>query len=189
MRITGGQFGGIRLDAPSGPTRPTQDRVREAVFSILAPVLPGACVLDLFAGAGTLGLESASRGAACVCLVEKRNAAVQVIKQNTARLKGVQCPVNIVRSDVWSFLKKSPDDPFHIVFADPPYDRRQECSNLRRLLYALQNDELLTARGILVMEQSVEEPVDTVAGWELLRDKAYGATRIVMLQRGTGGSE
>lgn len=122
MRIVAGAAGGRRLVAPKGSqVRPTADRVKEALFSSLQPHLPGAHVLDLFAGSGALGLEALSRGAEVVTLVERAPAALQAIEENLAT---VDLPgANLVRSSVEVALAGDLSGaPFDLVLIDPPYD-------------------------------------------------------------------
>ena len=121
MRIIAGTAGSIPLKVPRSLTRPTTDRVREAMFSVLAGKLPGARVLDLFAGSGSLGLESLSRGAAEATFVESNGAACAVIEENVqkSRLAGAR----VQRRDVLSFLSTTSAGRYDLVFADPPYAR------------------------------------------------------------------
>lgn len=120
-RIVAGAVGGRSIEVPASGTRPTSDRVREALFSRLdsADVLDGATVWDLYAGSGALGLEAASRGAAVVVLVEARKPSADVCRRNAARLglAGVQ----VVAQRVSAFLERA-TGPVDVVLADPPYD-------------------------------------------------------------------
>ncbi|HEV2819258.1 MAG TPA: 16S rRNA (guanine(966)-N(2))-methyltransferase RsmD [Solirubrobacteraceae bacterium] len=129
MRIVGGIYGGRRLRAPPGrETRPTSDRVREALFSILEArvagqqtgALAGARVLDLFAGSGALGLEALSRGAASAVFVDSARAAVEAVRANLATL-GLEAPVH--RRDAHAALRDAAlrGDAYDLVFLDPPY--------------------------------------------------------------------
>lgn len=120
-RIIAGEFGGRRLSVPRGnTTRPTADRVREAWMSILAPRLPGAVVLDLFAGTGALGLEAVSRGAASAVFVERSIPALDLIRRNIDLL-GVADRTRIVRGDALRFAAELGAGAYDVVFADPPY--------------------------------------------------------------------
>ena len=128
MRIVGGIYGGRRLSAPPGrETRPTSDRVREALFAILEAraeegtgALAGARVLDLFAGSGALGLEALSRGAANAVFVDSAQAAVKAVRANLAAL-GLEAPVH--RRDASAALRDAAlrGDAYDLVFLDPPY--------------------------------------------------------------------
>jgi 16S rRNA (guanine966-N2)-methyltransferase len=121
VRIIAGEFGGRRLKAPSGSgTRPTGERVREAWFSIVGPALPGASVLDLFAGSGALGLEALSRGAHRAHFVERSRTALTALRANVAALR-VTDRVRIVPGDGLAFAERLEGCPYDVVFADPPY--------------------------------------------------------------------
>jgi 16S rRNA (guanine966-N2)-methyltransferase len=121
MRIIAGQFGGRRLLMPKDArVRPTADRVREAWMSILGDALPGARVLDLFAGSGALGLEALSRGAASVTFVELNPSSLRALEQNIAAL-GVQDAVTVHRGEAERYAERLPDRAFDVVLADPPY--------------------------------------------------------------------
>jgi 16S rRNA (guanine(966)-N(2))-methyltransferase RsmD len=121
MRIVGGAWGGRRLKAPPGDaTRPTSDRVREALFSILGARVEGARVLDLFAGSGALGLEALSRGASEATFVDSAAAPVKALQANLATLGG---EAEVRRQDALRFLGSARDQArvYDLVFLDPPY--------------------------------------------------------------------
>lgn len=121
MRIVAGEWGGRRIGAPPGmATRPTTDRVREAWMSAVAGHLPGARVLDLFAGSGALGLEALSRGAESAVFVEQAPAALKVLRANAEAL-GAGGRARIVRGDAVKFAKELEAGAFDLAFADPPY--------------------------------------------------------------------
>jgi 16S rRNA (guanine966-N2)-methyltransferase len=120
VRVIGGRLGGRSLVAPRGrATRPTPDRVREALFSILGPV-DELRVLDLFAGSGALGIEALSRGAAQVTLIDSSHAAIDAIRRN---LRALQVQAEVRRQSASSFLREARDDDrqYDLVFLDPPY--------------------------------------------------------------------
>jgi 16S rRNA (guanine966-N2)-methyltransferase len=120
VRVIAGTVGGRRLLAPKGrATRPTSDRVKEALFSALAPHLPGARVLDLYAGSGALGIEALSRGASCAVFVERDPKAAAVIRANLAAL-GLRGGVVHV-ADTARYCLAPAGAPFDVVVADPPY--------------------------------------------------------------------
>ena len=121
MRIVAGEFGGRRLVVPrDGRVRPTADRVREAWMSILAPELPGARVLDLFAGSGALGLEALSRGATHATFVELAPASLEALRGNIEAL-GVGERVTVRRGDALRFAQGLGVGEYDVAFADPPY--------------------------------------------------------------------
>ena len=121
MRVIAGAYGGRRLQAPPGRgTRPTSDRVREALFSILAARIPEARVLDLFAGSGALGLEALSRGAASATFVDDAAPAIRVIEANLAAL---QAEAELHKTDALRFLAaaRRGGAQYDLIFLDPPY--------------------------------------------------------------------
>jgi 16S rRNA (guanine966-N2)-methyltransferase len=121
MRIVAGEWRGRRIRAPSGDrVRPTADRVREAWMSIVQPQLPGAAVLDLFAGSGALGLEALSRGAASAVFVEIAPQSLRALGENIDAL-GAGGVATVRRTDALRFAESLPAHAFDIAFADPPY--------------------------------------------------------------------
>lgn len=121
IRIIAGEFKGRRLRTPTGDqVRPTQDRVREAWFSILQRAVPDARVLDLFAGSGALGLEALSRGAGSADFVDVRRASLAALRANIATL-GVAERTGVHRVDALSFAQRLAPGHYDVAFADPPY--------------------------------------------------------------------
>ena len=185
MRVTGGKLGGRAIRVPSASVRPTQDRVREALFSALQDVIPDIRFLDLFAGSGAVGIEAWSRGAASVCWVEEERRVHQVLKCNVTTLGGEGLDASVMRcvcADVFSFLRKGLAEPqFDIIFADPPYHKGQRAAGAQfgsRLLEAVTASGMLTPKGLLILEQGSDEWVPMVDGWELVRDRRYSGSRI-----------
>ena len=169
MRIVAGTLRGRRIVAPDrGTTRPTTDKVREAVFNALASldVVVDARVVDLYAGSGALGLEALSRGAAHCTFVERDRTAVRAIDTNVAAL-GLRDRARVVVGDGIAIAPKLPAD---LVFADPPYG----FDDWPRLLRAVQGD-LVVAEG----PSEVAAPI----GWEQRRVKRYGRTWVTFLHR------
>lgn len=121
MRIVGGEWRGRAIKAPSGSAvRPTLDRVREAWMSIVQLSLPGARVLDLFAGTGALGIEALSRGAVTAEFVDSDPRSLTVLRSNLETL-GARDRATVTRADALEFVETLPRDAFDVVFADPPY--------------------------------------------------------------------
>jgi 16S rRNA (guanine966-N2)-methyltransferase len=154
------------------------EQAREAVFSSLATKVPGARVLDLFAGSGSLGLEAWSRGAASVTAVEKVSKHWKILQENFQSMEG---DPNLgswqaVQADVFDFLKRGAG-PFDLIFADPPYDE----ADLTKLLEAV-GDEL-APDGILVFEMRSRGAYSAPAGWNLIKEKIYGGTRMLFLEQ------
>ncbi|MBT9555998.1 MAG: 16S rRNA (guanine(966)-N(2))-methyltransferase RsmD [Myxococcales bacterium] len=134
MRIVAGEFGGRVLTVPRHELRPTTERVREAVMSMLGPYVPGALVLDVFAGSGAYGFEALSRGAAKVVFVELDAGSCKTLEQNARTLK-VEGRVTIHRGAAQRWLPKL-TDRFDLLFCDPPYDL-DEAAPLLEALAAL----------------------------------------------------
>jgi 16S rRNA (guanine(966)-N(2))-methyltransferase RsmD len=170
MRIVAGVYGGRRIQAPPGKaTRPTSDRVREALFSIIGP-LDGARVLDLFAGSGALGIEALSRGAAEAVFVDNDPRAVTAVEQNVETL-GANGRVH--RRDAFAWLKAA-DTTFDLVFADPPYSSaRQTGARLDELL-----PPLLAETSLTVTESDKRDPL--MLAMPLIDERTYGDTRIAI---------
>lgn len=121
MRIIAGRWRGHAIKAPpDSRTRPTTDRVREAWFSMMQPVLPDARVLDLFAGSGSLGLEALSRGARFATFVERGGRAVKTLQANIRKL-GAEVETTVVKADALAFIRSVERGDHDIVLADPPY--------------------------------------------------------------------
>lgn len=184
MRITGGRFRGRQLKAPKGEgTRPTQDRVREALFSMLSEVVPGSRFLDLYAGTGAVGLEALSRGAAEVQWVEGDRAVARIAAANVAAVAGEEPARSVAVSDVPAWIAAARGArPFDIVFADPPYAEGRDGA-LAGIARAVIDAGIATRRCVFVAEVPVDAVLSPVRGWETVRDRTYGKTRLVIRQR------
>jgi len=179
MRITGGEMGGRRVKVPSGDgVRPTQDRVRGALFSMLATRLAGARVLDLFAGTGAIGIEAISRGAGDAVWVEQSRRHVTLLKENIQTLTGLPHP-RVVCDDAMHWLQHAVAESFDLVFADPPYEwaRMHGFAPMASLLH---KRGWVSSGGIFVAEQPMSMPAASLDQWELLRDRPYGDTRLAV---------
>ncbi|TDC36749.1 16S rRNA (guanine(966)-N(2))-methyltransferase RsmD [Micromonospora sp. KC213] len=179
-RIVAGTFGGRRIAAPPGAgTRPTSDRVREALFSaVQAEVdLVGARFADLYAGSGAVGLEALSRGAEHVLLVESDARAARVIRENVAALRAGSA-VRLVTGRVAGVLAAGPgDQPYDVVFADPPYATPD--AEITELLTALVRHDWLAPDALVVVERSSRTgPVAWVQGVTAERSRRYGETTL-----------
>ncbi len=170
MRIVAGRYKGRRLRMPRGaPTRPTADRVREALFSMLGDV-SGARVLDLYAGSGALGIEALSRGADSAVFVERDPRAAAAIRAN---IDSVGANGEVRRQDVLGFLA-SDHRPFDLVFCDPPYDSGPRIAG--RLAERL--PALLAEGARTVTESDKRRPLELP--FPLLTERTYGDTRIAI---------
>ena len=150
MKIASGKFRGMEIETPRGTkTRPTGGRLKKSLFDILAPRLPGARVLDLFAGAGALGLEALSRGAVHVTFVERSRAAADTVRKNLERL-GLGEEAELLRREVVSaigFLAEQ-EQTFDIILLDPPYQSDLHASLLQRIGAA----SLVSHEGLVILE-------------------------------------
>ena len=169
MRVVAGELGGRRLTTPAGTsTRPTTDRVREAIFNSLgsAGLLDGALVADLFAGSGAVGIEALSRGADRCVFVERDRAALDALNDNIDALD-LRDRSKVLASDAMSVAATIDAD---IVFADPPYD----FDAWHDLIGRVTADIVIAESGAVV---------SAPPGWEVTREKKYGRTRVTFLER------
>jgi 16S rRNA (guanine966-N2)-methyltransferase len=171
MRVVAGMYGGRRLAAPAGSsTRPTSDRVREALFSVLGGSVQGARVLDLYAGSGALGIEALSRGAASVVFVDRSPRAVAAIRANLEAL-GIDAEVR--RLEARAALRASArGDAYDLVFLDPPYRHAAELG--RELSEAL--PAVLAPGARVVSESDRRDPLELAL--PLVDERRYGDTVI-----------
>jgi 16S rRNA (guanine966-N2)-methyltransferase len=188
LRITSGALKGRTLHGPSDArVRPTSDKVRQAIFNILAHndfdtgfALEGARVADLFAGTGAFGIEALSRGAAFVLFVEDAAESRALIRQNVEAL-GLTGVTRIWRRDATDLgpMSAGAGGPFDLVFLDPPYRKNL----LAPALAALRDGNWLAAEALIVTESSEEEPPPEADGYTLLDHRTYGDTRVAFLRR------
>ena len=189
MRITGGSLKGRLLRVPKAGVRPTQDMVREALFSMLVDVIPDCHFLDLYAGSGAVGMDAFSRGAAKVCWVENHPATYGHLKKSleSMGLTGA----HTVKGDVLrTQLGRLPGAPFDVIFADPPYADAcwsedgilQPDPCLEALLDRIHDQSALKTDGFVILEQAKRSGVIVREGWDLVRDRSYGHARILIYQ-------
>lgn len=178
MRVTGGVLCGRRVAVPKAGVRPTQDRVRAALFSMLAATVPGCRFLDLFAGSGAVGIEAWSRDAGHVCWVESDGGVLRVVRGNVATLCGPE-RTEVVGLDARRFLReRAGSTPFDVVFCDPPYAAGVVQGYERDVLLLVADSKMLTDNGLVVFEQPDEVLAQAVPGWKLVDDRRYGGTRL-----------
>ena len=184
-RVVTGRFRGAVLQAPEGDkTRPTTDKVKEALFSIIQADVPGSKFLDLFAGSGQIGIEALSRGAERVTLVERSGQAASIIAKNIAKIR-------MENSDELRFHKKSvaqalellgqAGEKFDIIFMDPPYKdvplRLEEATKL------IAEFNMLAEGGMLIVEHDKDcEMPEKIHGLDLVRSCSYGITVITFFK-------
>lgn len=172
MRVVAGRYRGRRLVAPPGDaTRPTSDRVREALFSVLGPSVQGARVLDLFAGSGALGIEALSRGAAEAVFVDRAPKAIEAVRANLAAL-GIEAGVHRIEARAWLRAASARADAYDLVFLDPPYRRAGELG--RELSEGLA--AVLAPGARVVTESDRRDPLEL--GLPVSDERRYGDTVI-----------
>ncbi len=181
MRIVGGEHRGRKLFAPDGEaTRPTAEKVREALFDILGVRVPGAAFGDLYAGTGAVGLEALSRGAARCLFVERRRRALECLRRNIGVLgAGPRARILPVDAAQAVGLLEKEGKPLDILFCDPPYADGRWPS----LLSAMGPSGVLAAGGLLVVEHAVKAPPACPEGMELKRSYRYGDTGLTVFER------
>lgn len=176
IRITGGKNSSRLLETPNTTlTKPTMDKVREAVFSALGEKVYGARVLDLFAGSGSYGLEALSRGAKEATFVDSGALAIKTIEQNCANLREEN--VTIIKDDVLGFLGQNSQE-FDIIFADPPY----KLDVYKELVETLIRRNILSSNGIIVLESEGELDIDESKFFKV-RFYKYGLAKIYVLRK------
>lgn len=184
MRITGGELRGRHLKTPSGAgVRPTQDMVREALFSILQEVVPGSSFLDLFAGSGSVGIEAWSRGAKSVTWVEGSHKVARSLEENVAALCEAN-PGRVFVEDVprWISRPLPEAEKFDIVFADPPYADEGRSDGIEDVIAELSVSGKLSPWAVFVAEQRTGSPLPGAPGWERVKERRYGHSRILIFK-------
>jgi len=179
MRVIAGEAKGRRLKGPRGTdTRPTSDKVKEALFSIVATRIDGARLLDLFGGTGGIGIEALSRGAARVDFVESDRATADVLSENVAAC-GFQNRAEVHRMDAFRFLKQTLE-PYNLIFVDPPY----RDSRFKKLLPALGRGDMISPGGLVIVEHFRKIPLPTrIGALQFVRTYRYGDTLLTVYLR------
>ena len=179
MRVIAGSARGTVLKTPEGmQTRPTADRVKEALFSILQFELPGTVVLDLFGGTGQLGIEALSRGAKRAVFVDEREDACRLIKENLKRTKFTE-QATVLRSDYAAYLKKC-SEKFDIILLDPPYAE----VFLENSLNLITEIDILQSGGIIVTERPLDKDLlVNFSGYKRSKDYKYGKTLLTLFRK------
>ena len=179
MRVITGKARGVQLKTPDGlNTRPTTDRVKEALFSIIHFDIPGADVLDLFAGTGQLGIEALSRGAASAVFVDVSNDACMLIKENLKRTK-LQINTQVVKAEYMQYLRNC-RQKFGIIFLDPPYTE----DFLEKSLNFLTEIDILQSGGIIVTERPLGKTLSgDFSGYSRSKDYKYGKVILTIFRK------
>ena len=179
MRVITGKARGVSLKTPEGmQTRPTTDRVKEAMFSIIHFDVPGAKVLDLFGGTGQLGIEALSRGAESAVFVDSREESCKLIRENLTRTK-LQPQGKVVRADYLEYIHRC-REKFDIILLDPPYAE----VFLENALKTIVEIDILQSGGIIVAERPVEKELPfEFAGYPRSKDYKYGKTLLTLYRK------
>lgn len=179
MRIIAGKYKGRQLfSSKNRSIRPTTDRVKEYIFSILEDYIKDCRVLDLFAGTGSLGLESLSRGASKVTFVENSYQSIKVLKKNLMRVKVIE-PYTIVLKNALTFLRQN-KEPFDLIFADPPF----QWNHYIELIPLSFLPENLSEYGIFVLESERTQEIEWETNiYEILRQKKYDRSLVTFFGR------
>ena len=179
MRVITGKARGVVLKTPDGmKTRPTTDRVKEAMFSIIQFDIPGAKVLDLFGGTGQLGIEALSRGAGSAVFVDEGESACRLIRENLRRTK-LEADAAVIRADYLAYLQRC-TEKFDIVLLDPPYAE----VFLENALKKISEIDILKSGGIIVAERPVGKDLPWVfEGFTRSKDYKYGSTLLTLYRK------
>ncbi len=179
MRVITGKARGVQLKTPDGmQTRPTADRVKEALFSIINFDLPGAKVLDLFGGTGQLGIEALSRGAESAVFVDAREDACKLIRENLRRTK-LEGQAKVVRSDYLEYLRRG-KERFDIIILDPPYAE----VFLENALKCITEIDILQTGGIIVTERPLGKELPcSFDGFTRSKDYKYGQILLTLYRK------
>jgi len=179
MRVITGKARGVQLKTPDGmDTRPTTDRVKEALFSIINFDIPGAKVLDLFGGTGQLGIEALSRGASSAVFVDAREESCRLIRENLRRTK-LEKEAKVVRSDYLAYLNRTTEQ-FDIILLDPPYAE----VFLENALKRIAEIDILHSGGIIVAERPLGKELPwEFDGFQRSRDYKYGKILLTIYRK------
>ncbi len=180
MRVITGKARGVSLKTPEGlQTRPTTDRVKEALFSVIQFDIPTAVVLDLFGGTGQLGIEALSRGAKRAVFVDESEKACKLIRENLRRTR-LEQEASVIRCDYLAYLRRC-TEKYDIVFLDPPYAE----VFLENALKMITEIDILQSGGIIVTERPLGKDLPyEFEGYTRSKDYKYGSTLITLYRKG-----
>ena len=180
MRVVAGSAKGRKLKSRDGKdTRPTTDRLKEALFAMLQFEVPGARFLDLFAGSGGIGIEAISRGASQCVFVEKSRDAASCIRENLT-LTGFRPVSELLLKEVSAAIRSLKEEGrrFDIIFMDPPYDKGLEMQTL----ICLAENDILAEDGLIVIESSVNTKIEAPQGFSIWKERDHGISRLTFLR-------
>ena len=183
MRVISGSARGVKLECLEGlDTRPTTDRVKEAVFSMIQTHIIGATALDLFSGSGALGIELLSRGAKQVTFIENNQHAMAVIERNVTKAK-VKTQAKLLSMDVYKGIEMLENQVYNIIIMDPPYLKGE----IKKCLSHIAQYDLLDDEGMIIIEHAINDPdLEHLMGpFTLEKTKKYGKIGVSILRRTT----
>lgn len=181
MRVIAGSARRLLLKTPEGmDTRPTTDRIKETLFNMLMPYLPGAVFVDLFSGSGGIGIEALSRGAAKAYFVESNQKAIACITDNIEHTHFTDKAV-ILKQDVFAAIRSSIKDTVDVIFLDPPYNQEYD----KRALELLKDASFVTEDTLIVVEAALKTDFDYVQelGFNIEKEKCYKTSKHVFIRK------
>lgn len=181
MRVIAGTARSLKLKTPEGlDTRPTSDRIKETLFNMLMPYIPGAVFVDLFSGSGGIGIEAISRGADKAYFVENNQKALDCINDNISHTR-FDAKAVVLKQDVFSALRGSIKEEADIIFMDPPYNQQYE----KKALEILKDASYVTEDTLIVIESAINSDFDYVTeyGFTITKEKLYKTNKHVFIKR------
>lgn len=187
MRVISGDLKGTILYSPKKNSiiRPTSDRVKEAVFSIIGDKVVEASVLDLFCGSGALGIEALSRGASYTVFVDQKNSSQVTVNKNLHKTSLTE-KAKLYNMNVLIFLKTIASNSFDLIFIDPPYSINRQ--NIEEILKSINKYQWLSNKGLIIYEHSNRQKVINIDDLMIIKEKTYGDTAVTIYDRGIDGS-
>ena len=177
LRVVAGKYRGRKLEQPPlSITRPTMDRVKESIFNMIQFKIEGALVLDLFAGSGSLSIESVSRGAMKSIAVDKSNEAIKIINNNLEYI-GIN-NISVVKADVINYVASMAGTKFDFIFMDPPF---ADFEIYKKTFDAIHEAKILKDTGLIILETKNPQKIVIPEGFVVQKQRKYGISTVMML--------
>ncbi|MCK5945903.1 MAG: 16S rRNA (guanine(966)-N(2))-methyltransferase RsmD [Mycoplasmataceae bacterium] len=177
LRVIAGKYGGRKLDEPYGDnTRPTMDRIKEAIFSSIHFDVEGSIIIDLFSGSGSMAIEAVSRGAMKAFAIDNNREAIKTIHNNVERLQIEN--MKIIKTEAISFLKSMKGTKFDFVFMDPPYENIELYDSSLALI---KSENILNEFGLIIVETDNPRKIKIPEGFVIQKEKKYANTTILYI--------